>query len=88
MSDVLANVVDALVTALSFAIFGRVIMSWVSPAGKDPISTVLIQITEPILRPIRSVMPQTGGFDLTPMIALLALNFLVRPLLLLLLARV
>jgi YggT family protein len=82
LNDVLATFVDYLVTALSFAIFGRVIMSWVSPAGKDPISTILIQITEPILRPIRSVMPRTGGFDLTPMIALLALNFLVRPLLL------
>ena len=88
MNGVLATYVDLLVTAISLAIFGRVIMSWVSPTGKDPISTILIQITEPILRPIRQVMPRTGGFDLTPMIALLALNFLVRPLLLLLLAKV
>ena len=82
MSDILATFVDYLVTALSFAIFGRVIMSWVSPAGRDPISMILIQITEPVLRPIRQLMPRTGGFDLTPMIALIALNFLVRPLLL------
>ena len=82
MNDVLGTYVNYLVSALTIAIFGRVIMSWVSPAGKDPISTILIQITEPILRPIRQVMPRTGGFDLTPMIALLALNMLIRPLLL------
>ena len=46
MSDILATFVDYLVTALSFAIFGRVIMSWVSPAGRDPISMILIQITD------------------------------------------
>jgi YggT family protein len=82
LNGVLANFVDLLVTALSIAIFGRVIMSWVSPAGKDPISTMLIQITDPILRPIRQVMPRTGMFDLAPMIALLVLNFVIRPLLL------
>ena len=82
MNSVLATYVNLLVTALSFAIFGRVIMSWVSPTGKDPISTILIQITEPILRPIRRVMPRTGIFDLAPMIALLALNLVIRPLLL------
>ena len=82
MTSILATYVNLLVTALSVAIFGRVIMSWVSPTGKDPISTILIQITEPILRPIRQVMPRTGMFDLAPMIALLVLNMVIRPLLL------
>ena len=69
------------INALSIAIFGRVIMSFVSPHGKDPLSVLLIQITEPILGPIRKVVPPLGMFDLTPMIALLALNMIVRPLL-------
>jgi YggT family protein len=82
LNGVLVTYVDLLVTALSIAIFGRVIMSWVSPTGKDPISKMLTQITEPILRPIRRVMPRTGMFDLAPMIALLVLNMVIRPLLL------
>ena len=60
-------------------------MSWVSPTGNDPISTILFQVTEPILAPIRAVMrqvfPSTGMFDFTPMIALILLNFIILPVL-------
>ena len=81
MSDLLGTYVDLLLSALSLAIFGRVLMSWISPTGNDPISSILFQITEPILRPIRQFMPRMGMIDLTPMVALIVLNFLVRPLL-------
>ena len=73
MSPYLITFVDYLVTALTFAIFGRVIMSWVSPTGNDPISPLLYQITEPILQPIRQLVPRMGMFDLTPMIAIFIL---------------
>jgi YggT family protein len=69
-----------LISALNFAIFGRVIMSWVSPEGKDPVSNLLVQITEPILAPLRRIVPTMGMFDLTPMAALLLLNFIIMPL--------
>ena len=69
-----------LVYALNFAIFGRVIMSWVSPEGKDPVSNLLTQITEPILAPLRRIVPTMGMFDLTPMAALILLNFIIMPL--------
>ena len=68
-----------LVYALNLAIFGRVIMSWVSPRGDDPISRMLIQITEPILAPIRRYIPRFGMFDLSPMVALFVLNLLILP---------
>ena len=68
-----------LIFAFTIAIFGRVIMSWISPRGDDQISRVLIQITEPLIAPIRRVLPRFGMFDLSPMIALLLLNFIVRP---------
>ena len=54
-------------------------MSWISPHGDDPVSSILIQITEPIIAPIRRVLPRFGMFDLSPMIALLVLNFIVLP---------
>lgn len=74
------NFLSILVQALSFAILGRVLMSWISPRGTDPLSVVLRQITEPVLFPIRKVLPSMGMFDLSPMIAILLLNFVMLPL--------
>lgn len=80
MSEVLARYADYLITILTMAIFGQVIMSWISPRGSDPVSKVLFQITEPILGPLRRVIPPMGMFDLSPMIALLVLNIVGRQL--------
>jgi YggT family protein len=68
--------VSYLIWAFNIAIIGRVIMSWVSPRGDDPISSVLIQITEPLLAPIRRVLPRFGMFDLSPMVAVIVLYIL------------
>ena len=77
--DLIATYVKYLIFAFNIAIFGRVIMSWISPHGDDPVSSILIRITEPIIAPIRRVLPRFGMFDLSPMIALLLLNFIVLP---------
>ena len=77
--DTVVTFIQYLVYILNMAIFGRVIMSWLSPRGDDPISPILIQITEPILAPIRQFVPRVGMFDLTPMVALILLNFLIIP---------
>ena len=76
-SELLVNFVRYFTLALSIAIFGRVIMSWVSPRGNDPVSAILFQVTEPVLGPIRRVIPQMGMFDLSPLVALIILNYLV-----------
>lgn len=57
---------------MQFAIIGRAILSWFDRSGQNPVSQVLIQITEPIIAPIRSIMPRTGFIDLSPMIAIFA----------------
>jgi YggT family protein len=62
--------------ALTFAILGRIIMSWISPSADNPINVLLHQITEPILGPIRRIVPPLGMFDLTPMVAILLLYFI------------
>ena len=74
----IVGLINLLFTLMIFAIFGRVIMSWVSPRGGDPLSNLLIQITEPILQPIRRVIPSMGMFDLTPMVALILLTIIQR----------
>ena len=82
MTSLLANFVTTLVWALNLAILGRVILSWISPSGNDPVTPILYQITEPVLAPIRRFMPQFGMLDLTPMVALLLLNVIIQPLIL------
>ena len=82
MTSLLANFVTTLVWALNLAILGRVILSWISPSGNDPVTPILHQITEPVLAPIRRFMPQFGMLDLTPMVALLLLNVIIQPLIL------
>jgi YggT family protein len=68
--------IDFLFTALSMAILARVLLSWVDPQGGNRITQVLHEMTEPILGPIRSIMPSIGMFDFSPIIAILLLNVL------------
>jgi YggT family protein len=59
-------------------VLGRVLMSWVDPTGRTQIGGFLIQATEPILAPVRRVMPQTGMFDFSSLVVLLVLGVLMR----------
>ena len=71
----------------TFIIIAQAIMSWlvafnVLSMRNDIVRNIwsaLEQITEPLYRPIRNIMPRTGGLDLTPMVVLLGIFFL-RPL--------
>jgi YggT family protein len=73
--------ISILSRVLYFAILGRVIISWL-PIGRDnPIVTLLYEVTEPILGPIRRLMPSMGGLDLSPIIALIIIQLAERVLL-------
>ncbi len=76
----LSDFIDIVYFAFTIAIFTRVILSFAIPmAGARPhpllisINQVVSQITEPILAPIRRVLPTFGAFDFSPMVALLML---------------
>jgi YggT family protein len=67
-----------------YILLANVIMSWLgafniinynSPAVRQ-ISRILYQLTEPVLGPIRRVLPNLGGLDFSPIVVLLALQFL------------
>jgi len=79
LSSFLGNFFNLLVISLNVAILGRVVMSWVSPNGGDPLSAMLYQVTEPFLAPIRRVLPSAGMFDLSPMVAVLVLDMVILP---------
>lgn len=63
---------------MTFAIIGRAISSWFDPRATNPISRVLVDITEPIVAPIRSFMPRMGMIDLSPLIAILLIRVLIQ----------
>ncbi|HEX6867292.1 MAG TPA: YggT family protein [Candidatus Limnocylindrales bacterium] len=72
------NFLQFLFLALWALIFGRVIMSWVDPTGRYRITTYLFAATEPLLAPVRKVLPQTGMMDWSPLVVLLILGVLSR----------
>lgn len=76
MQGFLITFIELLLQALFFAILGRVILSWIDPQGNWSITRVLYDMTEPVLGPIRSVMPSIGIFDFSPIIAMLLLQVL------------
>lgn len=56
----------------------RVLMSWTRMDPTNPIAAVITEITEPILAPIRSILPRMGMIDLSPMIAMFLLIFVAQ----------
>lgn len=63
----------------SFIILIRVLMTWIPNLDySNPIVNFILQITEPVLKPIRENMPQTGGLDFSPLIVLIAIMVLTQ----------
>lgn len=53
----------------------RALISWVNPDPFNPIVRLLTKLTDPVLRPIRRMIPLNIGLDLSPMLAILAIYF-------------
>ena len=56
-----------------FSIFILALLSWVNPGQYNPINNLLSQITEPVLRPARKILPPMSGMDLSPLLAMVGL---------------
>jgi YggT family protein len=68
------------IRAYVFAMFVYVLMSWINPTHYSPLTSVLGSLCEPILKPVRRVIPPIGGLDLSPLFVLIGLNALLIPL--------
>lgn len=78
-----AQLVDLAFSVFIFAILIQAILSWITPGTYNPVTSVLFSLTEPVLRPVRRVIPPVSGFDLSPLVAILGLQvirMLVMPL--------
>jgi YggT family protein len=76
MPNEFADLISLVLNILTIAIIGRALLSWFDPAFRTPVGRILYDVTEPIIRPIRQVVPSLGMFDLSPIIALLLLRVL------------
>jgi len=66
-----------LLQLIELLIIARVVMSWVvSPGSRNPAVLLVRSATDVILEPIRSILPRTGMFDLSPMVAILVISLL------------
>jgi len=74
----IAKILDILLTVLYWLILIRALISWVNPDPFNPVVQFLYKTTEPILEPIRKILPMAlrFGIDISPVIAFLAILFL------------
>lgn len=64
---------------LTYALIGRAILSWIDPRGNWAISRILAEITEPLIAPIRRIVPPVGGMlDISFIIAYFLIMLLQR----------
>ncbi len=59
------------------AIIVQAILSWVAPGHYNPATSLLYQLTNPVLRPARRLLPPFSGIDLSPLLVLVVLNLLI-----------
>ena len=72
---IVLQVINLAFTLYSFAIIARALLPWFNVSPYHPAMQFLIQITEPLLAPIRENLPSLGGLDFSPLVALLILWF-------------
>ncbi len=69
----IADLISLTLTVFLIAIIIQVILSWVNPGHYNPVIGLVNRIAEPVLRPIKRIIPPLGGLDLSPLFACLAL---------------
>ena len=68
------NLISSILTVMTYAIVVRALLSWIHPNPENPIVRLIVKVTEPILRPLRRVIPPIAGMDLTPVAAIILLQ--------------
>ena len=77
-ATLLLNVARFVLVGLEVVVLARVLLSFVDPAGRSRFAPFVQSTTEPLLAPIRKVLPRTGVVDFSPFVAVLVLGVLLR----------
>ncbi len=73
----IATLLKLFIYIFFFAIFIRIIISWVNPGAYNPVTVILHRLTDPLLRPARRLIPPISGLDLSPMVVIVALQLMI-----------
>jgi YggT family protein len=68
------GVLGLLVKIYFFALLAMIIMSWIAPGSHHPAIYLIYQICEPIMAPLRRVLPPMGGLDFSPILVFILIN--------------
>lgn len=71
---IIRTFISILATVLTLAVFVRALLSWFMPNDSTGLTRVLLDITEPVLRPIRRILPPVSGIDFSPIVAMIAIQ--------------
>ena len=72
----IAEILATFINIFLFAIIIQVILSWVNPGAYNPVTALVMSISNPVMRPIQRFIPPMGGLDLSPLFASLGLMVL------------
>ena len=72
----LAAVLTLLIQLYSFVILARVLMSWINIDPYSPLARTIYDLTEPVLAPVRNLLPPAAGLDFSPIIVIILLQVL------------
>ncbi len=70
----LTELISSIINVFIYSIFATVIISWINPGAYNPVVSLLHKVTEPVMKPFQRLIPPMGGMDLSPIVALLALQ--------------
>jgi YggT family protein len=70
------ELVETIINIFLFSVFIQALLSWFVSGGYNPVYALLDSLTAPMLRPARRILPPTGGFDLSPILAIIGLILL------------
>ena len=68
------GVVALLVNLYFFVLIAMIIVSWVAPGSRHPAIELIWQISEPVMAPFRSLLPNMGGIDFSPILVFIGIN--------------
>jgi YggT family protein len=68
------GVLGLLVNIYFFALLAMIILSWIAPGSRHPAIFLLHQITEPVMAPVRKMLPAMGGLDFSPILVFILIN--------------
>ena len=75
--SVIAGLLTIALWVLVIAILIRVVYSWMSPQASNPVARFAFQVTEPVLGPVRRLLPPVSGLDLSPLVVTVVCYFLI-----------